>query len=946
MTSVLKIGRTNYYSVRKGTQQYCVAEGKKLQDAEYCWQAMKDPESGKTFFISGSGVRRWHLPDIHLTERERLEEERELKFRREQKALEDTRLAKQKAGDAALLENSASPAASPSSTEDDATQFAARDRAAMNAVLLSGWETPEQRRPVTRFVKSVLQSHVTQRLLDEKVFAQLVTTITREHCSTKPPPFNPEQEAALRESALSAAKQRVDDERRRSEYEKLTEELKDKVRRLEAERRKMQAQIDTMSQAEEKMKDELFALRAHKQDTLLTGFKRLTRVGLINAYWERWVKYKTVVDAQLHIKARERRQVEMSDRVREMENKIKDLQETNATLRNRVQQMHGRDVVATLMNTHGKSIIRRFYAKWKAFAETSVKEKEYFKVRQMLIDCPTCKLQGIQTERVYERLALAVDDANRLRLECASSVEERERVTNVLQAAQAHVAIEQHRADDASRLLVAAQHRIKQLTVHAAGLDERCRVLGNELQRLAFETEQFHKPRDSEDVRDTLLTRTEGLAMPAGGKPMAHFFESEASRFAELAHNRILKKSNAGVIPIEPSRSGAILSTTEVAIAPRVFSERPQNPLSHVEKAKAAVAEILKKESSISSSPPPLSSRSARLLNAMPARASSQPQSESSSSSSSRSSSTSSDTSSSSSNSSAPPSVDDQRQEVPLPTPDGDDERCPRCRFSKKLTPFCPVDGSRHMFVALSRHHADPGGAVQRNYDSAFRQVGAAGSMSLSASFASAQRPNSRRAVLSDGNVMSLPPPRGSGNPRREEVSTDAIAETNVLPHTAALRASLSLDATKFKPVLFQSQLGVPIGEVSTDTRAATREVADYIRSTQLVTAANLHANGGRNGSGALARRNLQEESYPALSLDARMFSKPPDQTSGSRWGSIFDASDTTSGLGPDTLFGVYRRDELAPESHEAVRQREFASSTNNVSTGSTPNMVLQAYRR
>ncbi|CUG88650.1 Hypothetical protein, putative [Bodo saltans] len=450
MTSVFKIGRTNYYSVRKGTQQYCVAEGKRLQDLEYCWQSVRDAETGKTFFVSGSGVRRWHLPDIHLTDRERQDEEKELRFRREQKALETARLAKQKAGDAALLDGGGRVADEVVDPVGDAeAEFAARDRAAMSATLQAGWETQEKRRPVTRFVKGVLQPYMTQGLLDEKTFSQLVTTISREHCAAKAPPFSKDQEAPLKDSAMSAAKQRVDEEKRRNEYEKLTEELKDKVRRLDAERRKMNEQIETMTAAEEKMKDELFGLRAHKQDTLLTGFKRLTRVGLINAYWERWVKHKAVTEAQLHIKARERRQSEMSERVAQLETQVRELQDVNAVLRNRVQQQQGRDVVATLLNTHGKNMLRRFYHKWRVFAENSAKDREYFKVRQMLADCPTCKLRGIEMERLYDRLRLAVETSNQHEQRESQAVEAAHRLSKALEESQSALALQAKQRENA-----------------------------------------------------------------------------------------------------------------------------------------------------------------------------------------------------------------------------------------------------------------------------------------------------------------------------------------------------------------------------------------------------------------------------------------------------------------------------------------------------------------
>lgn len=706
MTSVFKIGRTNYYSVRKGTQQYCVAEGKRLQDAEYCWQSSKDPESGKTFFISGAGVRRWHLPDIHLTERERQEEERELRFRREQKALEAARLAKQRAGDAALLDGD-----EPSGAKDDPedpvgdaeADFAARDRAAMGATLQAGWETQEKRRPVTRFVKGALQPYMTQGLLDEKTFTQLVTTVSREHCASKAPPFSKEQEAPLREAAMSAAKQRVDEEKRRNEYEKLTEELKDKVRRLDAERRKMHDQIDDMTAAEEKMKDELFALRAHKQDTLLTGFKRLTRVGLINAYWERWVKHKAVTEAQLHVKARERRQAEMSERVAELETQVRELQETNAVLRNRVQQQQGRDVVATLLNTHGKSMLRRFYHKWRVYAEHTGKEREYFKMRQMLADCPTCRLRGVEMERLYERLKLAVDTSHEHQQRETLAIESAVRMSKRLEEGDAALALQAQRYKELEVVATNVSTDKRELEHKVKALQSSVSALNEALRRLQYETEQFHNGGPAL-TRDNVVHSSRNHDQA----PVSSFFASEAQRAAEQQLHRITQRPNAGVVPKEEGRSGALVTATERAIAPGVFEKRPMNPLEHVDRSKHS-AEVANARLDTLLSPKPLSKCTAAAL-----ERSTDLSNRSSSSDSSASSSSSSRSSSSRPPSSAASSLDVQETIAAAATQsvrDRNNERCNACGFAVSVTPFCPKDGSRHLFSSFARPtHGDQAG--------------------------------------------------------------------------------------------------------------------------------------------------------------------------------------------------------------------------------------------
>jgi hypothetical protein len=109
MADVVTIGRTHYYTVRKGPHQYRIAEGKRINDPHCCWLVLKDADSGKVYYLNNSDVRRWHLPDLYQSEAERQAEEEELKFRRDRKEHGDE-------GRAASEDAAAKAAAAPSRT--------------------------------------------------------------------------------------------------------------------------------------------------------------------------------------------------------------------------------------------------------------------------------------------------------------------------------------------------------------------------------------------------------------------------------------------------------------------------------------------------------------------------------------------------------------------------------------------------------------------------------------------------------------------------------------------------------------------------------------------------------------------------------------------------------------------------------------------------------------
>jgi hypothetical protein len=171
-----------------------------------------------------------------------------------------------------------------------------------------------------------------------------------------------------------------------------------------------------------------------------------------------------------------------------------------------------------------------------------------------------------------------------------------------------------------------------------------------------------------------------------------------------------------------------------------------------------------------------------------------------------------------------------------------------------------------------------------------------------------------------------------------------------VLPYTASLRASLSLDAKAYKPNVFFSQMGVPLGDVHTDARLTSREVAEYVRSTHLTAAAN-------HNVAAATRNNQQLESYPTLSLDARVYSQPnpPLAKGASRWSSVFDTNDGLGGVladasitsASDAVFGVYRKDELGPTARAELYARTAPSQASRAveEARGTPNFVQQSHR-
>lgn len=614
-THIITIGRTNYYSVRKGTQQYCIAEGRRVQDAGYCWQVVKDPESGKNFFVNGNGVRRWHLPDIYQTEKERLEEERELRFLRE---LKKKRSAKKKEGD---NEDSgeddddkksveSAPVAGGHKPEDIDVEdmretFASRDRAAAALPMLRGWETPADRKPVVRFAKSVLRPYVTQGLVSEDLFSQLVMTGTREFCSQYQD-LGAEKET-FRESLAALAQARVDEEARREEYLKMNNDLVDKVKRLDDERRQLTTDYNSALKTEEKMREELFQLRAHKQDVLLHSFKRLTKGGLVQAYWERWVRYKSIVETQMHIKARERRTLEMKKKIVSLEETIEEREKEMEHLRDLERQRQGKEVINRILKQLGKETLRRFYVRWLKHTLETKRSKEMQSLRRQIADCPRCVERGVDVRRFSDDLREKIREIAAMNTKMVLQQESLSRLELSSRALQALSTMTSEAYIEVCYLAQEAFADLKVREKRFVTQDEKVKQMTREIDGLRFEVStggrrggentmgdsggDFETYDDDLDESANVSSRRGKVVKRSGGGVTARtsgtsgdgaltsYFHNDATEANNRLELRSMQRTTklAGEKPLTLSLSdgphGYIQASTQSAIAPRVIDK-------------------------------------------------------------------------------------------------------------------------------------------------------------------------------------------------------------------------------------------------------------------------------------------------------------------------------------------------------------------------------------
>lgn len=856
MTEVYAIGRTNYYSVRKGTTQYRIAEGKRLQDVDYCWQLQKDMQSGKSYFVNGRGVRRWHLPDIYQTQQEREEEERELQFRREQKQKDD-----QKEG-----------AGAPQEGGDDVElalldSMAAREKAATALRPLKEWENADEKRKLMRFAKATLTPYVIQGRLDEREYATVVNIATKEYMA-RMSSLTESQKIGLRNDILALATSRMDVRKLQAEVSRRNEELVERVRRLETEKKTLKETISTMQSASDKMKEELFALRAQKKNLLVESFRRLTQKGLVQTYWERLLQHKEILEAQMHVKAREKRMMKLTDRVKELETELAEQKEVNLKLLERVHKAEGRNIMTLLLRQTGHLVMERFFVLWRRWAIETKKEQQFHQIRMQLASCPNCELRAIDTERLRKRLTDTIATLHQTQNSSLQSEELVGRLEKQLGEAYECVAVTKKSQEDAVAMTAAMS---RDAFTHQRIIKEKedtIHNLHNEIDRLKFEHADFQPKKHNEDGQPT------GITKDSGGKKanLSTFFSDEAQISEDkLIHLVVARRGEGNDNSMMPCR-GAVSADTAAALAPAVVqARRHTSPPPQRKHEKVLVSASAMRRS--------VSTDDSLIYNSAVPSSSSEEGSEDRNDD---------EKGKEKENGDASPSIgipeasDLQKKKL------GEDENqiCEHCGFRKKLTPFCPRDGSRHIFLPFSQAYGDA--ARERELGSGLPAAALGAS-----SYLLAQR-MTRTPHHGLTNTLNLP----QGKP----------------PLTEELRKSLVLDPKHYKgPKLFNSLHETKVGEPMVDTDHV-RQVAECIRETRMATERAYAASAATGNTPPPVVSPLGEFRHPVSVEEA-------EKEHNANWRAIFDYSDIKRGLygtiaheDADALFGVYRGDNAEPQ--------------------------------
>lgn len=948
MGDFVTIGRTNYYTARKGPHNYRVAEGRRLTDTEHAWMVLKDDESGKNYFVNGDGVRRWHLPDIFQTEEERELELKELKFKR------DRRLARERGnkagGEEGEEKKSDAEAAAEKSEKDkkadaaaEDADFGARDRAAAALRPQKFWESnADQRRAVIKFVKGHLAPLSAQGDLDSALFQTVSTTVCREFFAGHSD-FSEAAKTKLRADALAYAKARIDEKTIKEEYRKMNAELLAKVKRLDAERKQLNQKIADYIKLEEANKDEIFKLRAHKSDAVLQSFKRLTRQGLTQTYWHRWKAFKATRDAQMHVRAREAKTSALVEKNQQLDQSLKEALAQNKSLNDRVRRSEGRDVINVMLRQSGVYVLSRFYYIWKRWSEASVKEKQFHALRLQLDDCPRCIESKVENQRLKWRLgeAFKVFASKETEFwEMKESKERAERHSDAVNALvvnlQQSVKGAQDCAAELSKKLATTERRLFEAERRGRDLEAKIEELQFEIMNLSDFSGKGAAGGGGAGGGDGAV-KFSGLAgdgtqlgrsltnplLNAEGH-LGHFMTNEhinlearlrditvgrAAANAERAA-RILKTIDEG----EPGSGIVGLSAAGTTTRPDTHTRGTINPhMSH-----AIAPQVV--------GPPPLDARrggvsppnSARRRRGGGDNDSPPPPSD------------------------APPDdliyretlADDDDGDISPPPPPGDDsdddargtlnelraaeierqkeaeekenEKCEKCNFRKKLTPFCPKDGTRHFFTSLMMEPL-----VKAKIPLTAEEF----TLSL-------------RQTKEQQEAARLPPGLPPG-----AIEGRAILRPNSL--AAQLRASLNLNPGQFDPRSLQPVRHTNAMEIIRDP-AEQKSIDDYIRTTKgRAEAARLQALEGRVDGGLGQKQN--ESFMMALRYNKERDGHPSSSSSGGRpshWHNVF-------GQTIEGMEGSMRDDPVFGVAHTSAKQPSAAEVLLNTHTA-RPNFVRQ----
>jgi len=531
---VIQVGKTNYYAVRKGPFTYRIAEEKKFDDREHCWQVKSD--QGRPYYVNLAGDRKWNLPDINLTEAERkLQELRKMEARAA------------KASDPAYqTPNRPSAAAVAESIKSQVGSFYSRDAAALLLKPSQVFAQPQARKPVFRVAKAAALPYFSQGLMDKRLFAQVVSTCTREFFQANIK-FEANEQKALEMAVSEMCLARIEQALKKGDYQKVIEDLEHRVRDLLAQKKEDDVHTARLLEQLEGRKEEILKLKTKKRDVLLNSFRHLTKAGLIKMYWERWNAYRIeLAGVSVREKAADEMQ-KLQTRVIALENELREQRDASAKVAAAAKVSNAFTTKLIIVNECLRVIRMRSLLAMMARLKDSHWEKRCWALQKIVDHCPSCEARPVEHERTVARLTAAyntIEDTKTVLKDKDRIIEEQRQRADRLEAELngALAALKQKQGDC---LILEKKHaEMKDLydtmRIQTEGMMEKENVRNSEMRFLEDELSQTHRELDNANrTLKSMIPNEEGLAP---------FFTNEAkhgaSRALDLAEDTRLRRAH------------------------------------------------------------------------------------------------------------------------------------------------------------------------------------------------------------------------------------------------------------------------------------------------------------------------------------------------------------------------------------------------------------------
>jgi hypothetical protein len=825
--------------------------------------------------------------------------------------------------------------------------YAARDRAALKLRPNKEWEEQEKRRQVFKHAKATLAPLAAKGDVDDDLFPTVVSTVCYEFFATNTR-FGEAERRKLAADVLRYAQTRIEERQVKEAYRKMNLELLEKIKRIDAERKTANAKVISLQSQEETMKAEIFNLRGHKQDILLSSFKRLTRAGLIKQYWSRWKSFRGIVEAQLHVRARERRALEMTHTNKELEDEVSTLKAFVKQLQDRVQQAEGRDVIAMLLKQSGQQLVHRYFTNWRRYSLEAIKEKQFYEAREQILNCPNCELRETDNQRVRARLHEAYRAYRETIAKLEDAVSEAARLNLVVEEKTAFTALQELMATEANKAAAEMSKKVLNCDSQLWAASVKQHSLEAEIERLQFEVMSLSD--FNADKKHSGATMGGGGgggqgAEPSTSRTLGNFFAAESEIGAAKLRGRLAARTqglskaaataennHASVVmtaaklrdavggDVRPGGRapspyrGAVRMQTEAALAPLIRS-MPQP-------GGFAPGQRDSRYHDPAHPRPPSEERPESLLYRQPLSDS--------------------DASSDSDDTDRAGSGSDG-DAAPPPPPPPEDEKCDRCGFRKRLTPFCPKDGTRHRFEGFATDN-DPLRQLQPDQSEAAYTL-------------------AHRRTLRDRELNALPPGLPPPEYRQAADFGERSASAAQVAHsstamTQSLRQSLNLDPRQYDPRRAAPLTHTVSGPLEGDT-SDFRAIAEHVRNTRMAIERRTQTMRDRNEPVPLPpghiplgefKRGLGTQAMELQSGIGMRTAVPSSvhRTERPSYKPVFDYNDDMSdafgiGTGSAAAFGVYRGSEATTlrSNQAAVPAQRFTAEQR-----ATPSMLPAAARR